>query len=377
MDSYKSLNVFFNKKLVGTLAIHQNQSVAFEYAAEWIQHGFSINPYLMPLRSGLFIPKNHHFDGLHGVFNDSLPDGWGRLIVDRMLLKKNVSPYHTHVLDRLAIVGDSGMGALTYKPTHPMNHQYETLDLDYLAGECKKILESTTIDDLDTLFALGGSSGGARPKILTTVDGEDWIIKFPSSMDSKDIGIQEYQYSIAAKLCGIDMTETRLFESKQCGGYFGTKRFDRTIKNDCIQKKHMVTVSGILETSHRYPNLDYHDLMKLTTILTKDMREVLKMYRLMCFNVYAHNRDDHSKNFTFIYNEDERQWQLSPAYDLTHSYSIGGEHATTINGNGKDPSLNDILSVAEKAGIEKNAAKMVANEVQEIANTHLSKVIKK
>lgn len=127
------------------------------------------------------------------------------------------------------------------------------------------------------------------------------------------------------KECGIAMENVRLFSSERTKGYFGTKRFDRT--NDSRSRRiHMVSTSGLLETSHRIPNLDYDILMQLTLQLTKSMEECEKLYRLMCFNVYAHNRDDHSKNFTYLYDEDEGCWKLSPAYDLTYSNSIGGEY---------------------------------------------------
>ena len=76
--------------------------------------------------------------------------------------------------------------------------------------------------------------------------------------------------------------------------------------------------------------LDFIILGKLTLTLTKDYQELEKLFRLMCFNVFAHNRDDHSKNFSFIYSDDEEKWLLSPAYDLTYSYSIGGEHALSL-----------------------------------------------
>ena len=133
----------------------------------------------------------------------------------------------------------------------------------------------------------------------------------------------------------------------------------------------MISVSGLLETSHRIPNLDYNDLMQLTLNLTKSFEEVEKLFRLMCFNVFSHNRDDHSKNFSFIYNEDFNKWELSPEYDLTYSYSINGEHATTINGNGVNPSLNDILKVAEKSGLDKKKAKKIASEIEEIVKKDL------
>ena len=373
MNKIKSLQVFFNEKKVGTLALMKNNIVAFEYDSNWITNAFSISPFSLPLKKQVFIPRIDPFDGLYGVFSDSLPDGWGRLLVDRMLNSQNINPREISQIDRLAIVGETGMGALSYKPEYNLleDKDYQE-DYDNLALSCKKILNTEHSADLDNLFRLGGSSGGARPKILTKIDNEDWIIKFPSSLDDSNIGKLEYLYSVCAKKCKIDIPETKLFPSKISSGYFGIKRFDRKkLSMGAIRKLHMISVSGLLETSHRIPNLDYNDLMQLTLNLTKSFEEVEKLFRLMCFNVFSHNRDDHSKNFSFIYNEDLNKWELSPAYDLTYSYSINGEHATTINGNGVNPSLNDILKVAEKIGLDKKKAEKIAIEIRETVRKDL------
>ena len=373
MNKIKSLQVFYNEKKVGTLALMKNNIVAFEYDSNWITNGFSISPFSLPLKKQVFIPRIDPFDGLYGVFSDSLPDGWGRLLVDRMLNSQNINPREISQIDRLAIVGETGMGALSYKPEYNLleDKDYKE-DYDNLALSCKKILNTEHSADLDKLFKLGGSSGGARPKILTKIDNEDWIIKFPSSLDDSNIGKLEYLYSVWAKKCKIDIPETKLFPSKISSGYFGIKRFDRKkLSTGAIRKLHMISVSGLLETSHRIPNLDYNDLMQLTLNLTKSFEEVEKLFRLMCFNVFSHNRDDHSKNFSFIYNEDLNKWELSPAYDLTYSYSINGEHATTINGNGVNPSLNDILKVAEKIGLDKKKAEKIAIEIRETVRKDL------
>ena len=361
MDNYKYLKVFYNDILVGTLAKTPDRVVAFEYDSDWLNNGFSISPFSLPLIKKVFIPKYDPFGGLFGVFNDSLPDGWGRLLVDRLFLKNKINPNEIDNLNRLAVVQESGMGALTYKPEHRFESENNITDYDILAQECSKILESQNSENLDELFKLGGSSGGARPKILTSIDNEDWIIKFPSSSDPKNIGEKEYQYSLCAKDCGINMTETRLFPSKICSGYFGIKRFDR--KNG--KKVHMVSVSGLLETSHRLPNLDYNTLMKLTLELTRNYQDIEQLFRLMCFNVFAHNRDDHSKNFSFLFDDTKKEWHLSPAYDLTYSFSFNGEHATTINGEGKSPTLDDILAVAKNIGIKEKFAKDIASDIQE------------
>ncbi len=361
MDNYKYLKVFYNDILVGTLAKTPDRVVAFEYDLDWLNNGFSISPFSLPLIKKVFIPKYDPFGGLFGVFNDSLPDGWGRLLVDRLFLKNKINPNEIDNLNRLAVVQESGMGALTYKPEHRFESKNNIADYDILAQECSKILESQNSDNLDELFILGGSSGGARPKILTSIDNEDWIIKFPSSSDSKNIGEKEYQYSLCAKDCGINMTETRLFPSKICSGYFGIKRFDR--KNG--KKIHMISASGLLETSHRLPNLDYNTLMKLTLELTRNYQDIEQLFRLMCFNVFAHNRDDHSKNFSFLFNDTKKEWHISPAYDLTYSFSFNGEHATTINGEGKNPTLDDILAVAKNIGLKEKFAKDIASDIQE------------
>lgn len=361
MDNYKYLKVFYNDILVGTLAKTPERVVAFEYDSDWLNNGFSISPFSLPLIKKVFIPKYEPFGGLFGVFNDSLPDGWGRLLVDRLFLKNKINPVEIDNLNRLAVVQKSGMGALTYKPEHKFETKNNVSDFDILSQECSKILASQNSDNLDELFYLGGSSGGARPKILTSIDNEDWIIKFPSSTDPKNIGEKEYQYSLCAKNCGINMTETKLFQSKTCSGYFGIKRFDR--KNG--KKVHMVSVSGLLETSHRLPNLDYNLLMKLTLELTRNYEDIEQLFRLMCFNVFAHNRDDHSKNFSYLYDDNKKEWHLSPAYDLTYSSSLNGEHATTINGEGKNPSLDDILTVAKNIGLNEKTAKDIALDIQE------------
>lgn len=375
MDRVNKLEVFYHDRKVGTMALYKNIYAAFEYDSDWISDGFSISPFSLPLEKRVFVPKIDPFDGVFGVFNDSLPDGWGRLLVDRLMRKNGIDPAKMGSLDRLAIVGESGMSALTYRPVISMVNSNKQLSLDEIARECERILSSEDSANLDFIYARAGSSGGARPKVLMKVDDEDWIIKFPSSDDDINIGKQEYDYALCAKECGIEMEEVRLFDSDRCSGYFGTKRFDR--KGSTITDRiHMVSVSGLLETSHRIPNLDYDLLMRLTLQLTKSMDECIKMYKLMCFNVFSHNRDDHSKNFTYQYNEESEAWYLSPAYDLTYSNSIGGEHATTIHGNGLNPDINDILLVAKNIGIKKSKAERIAKDIQECVYDRLGKYIR-
>lgn len=364
MKETNQLQVWYKDRKVGTLAITSDRRVAFEYDDVWLEEGFSISPFSLPLKKQVFIPTKTYFHGLFGVFADSLPDAWGNILLNRMLKEKGINTDEINMLDRLAIIGNAGMGALCYKPEKAMITEDSTLDLDYLAGECKKILASEYTQELDKLYQLGGTSGGARPKILTEIDKEEWMIKFPAHVDSMDVGKMEYDYSLCARKCGISMSETRLFPSEICKGYFGTKRFDRYMINGKSEKVHMMTAAALLELDFEQPSLDYHSLMKLTKILTRDRRQdVEEMFRRMCFNVFAHNRDDHSKNFTYIYQEKEKQWRLSPAYDLTYSNTYYGEHTTTVDGNGKNPGNKELLSVGMAAGLKKKECENIITEI--------------
>lgn len=358
MEQRKTLNVFAGDVQVGTLAMNDRYRVAFEYTDEWLANGFSISPFSLPLEKRVFVPSiDIPFDGLFGVFWDSLPDGWGRLLVDRMIAAKGDNPNDINVLTRLAIVGENGMGLLSYRPAFESDYSIGKYTYDEIAAEVALILNDRSSNSLDDLFIMGGSSGGARPKIFTNIDGEEWIVKFRSSQDPINTGSIEYAYNECARSCGIDVPDYKLLASEICEGYFATKRFDRD------PRCHMISASALLEVSHRLPALDYNSLMQLTWALTKNYAEIEKLYRLMCFNVFAHNRDDHSNNFSYLYTKEG--WHLSPAYDLTYSNSIGGEHATTVDGNGKDPGMKEILSVADKAGISISRAKEVAMEIQE------------
>ena len=371
MKEINHLTVKYHGHPVGSLALYKKTLVGFEYDSDWLKDGFAISPLSLPLQAQVFLPRFEPFDGLFGVFSDSLPDGWGRLLVDRLLNKNHLNPLAVSHLTRLAIVGKAGMGALTYEPTLPLANAETTSDLDQLSLACANILQTKSTDELDELFTLGGSSGGARPKILTTVDGADWLIKFHSAIDAPNIGRQEYDYSLCAKACGLNMPETRLFPSNLCEGYFGVKRFDRISRDKNIVPMHMLSAGALLETSHRIPSLDYDILMKLTMLLTNDYQEIEQLYRLMCFNVFAHNRDDHAKNFSFLYNEDLQRWQLAPAYDLTYSFSLGGEHATSVHGNGVNPGTKDLLAVAKGIGMNMTSAKKIAADIQALVQEHL------
>ena len=392
---YSELNVYFNhygqRLLCGRLVLSNEKAsrILFEYAPSFFEQNINISPFKLPLQRGQFYDEKSTFDGLMGVFDDSLPDGWGRLLIDRALRefyaqkKYNLNSLFISPLDRLALAGCKAMGALEYEPIiDDASIDYNSikgLDFDNLADKSLAILQDKVLplEEINKLCILNGSSGGARPKVLvniqqkenkgevfSTSEGEPWLIKFRNQSDSLDVGLDEYIYSILAKKAGIDMPLTRLFRSKNCAGFFGTKRFDR--QNGI--KIHTHSACGLLHANFRLPSMSYEGLLRLCLLLTNDIQEVIKLFRVMVFNVAIHNYDDHTKNFSFCMDE-KYQWKLSPAYDLLPSYHCN-EHATTVNNKGKDININDMLEVAKQANIAPKKAKHIIEKVYDTVSTY-------
>ncbi|WP_241282840.1 type II toxin-antitoxin system HipA family toxin [Chryseobacterium timonianum] len=357
------LNFGLGIQPVGRLAI-LNGIIYFEYDEEFLKSKLEISPIKLPLQRGVIELPRDPFEGLAGVFNDSLPDGWGRLLFDRMLRSEGISSSDISPLDRLAYVGLHGMGALVYEPDQSPDSSNEMIDLDVLATQTEEVLQGNSDEVIAELLALNGSSAGARPKALIGVnkerksilygahklstDFEPWMVKFPNSQDGNDAGAIEYVYSLMATEAGINIPEVHLFPSQKGNGYFAVKRFDR----EGNKRLHMHTVSGLINSNFRFPSLDYEDLLSLTGVLTKDIREVEKMFRLAVFNVMAHNRDDHAKNFSFLMNE-FGEWKLSPAYDLTFSSGPGGEQSTMVMGEGRNITVKHLIKLGNEAKLSK------------------------
>ncbi len=346
---------------VGDLALLERQ-VYFEYDADFIRRGLALSPFRLPLKSGLQSFHTTLFDGLPGVFHDSLPDGWGRLLFDRAMRKRGLLPQMLGPLDRLAHVGESGMGALVYKPDHFDAAAGAGIDLNWIAQQSQDVLEGEAEGVLGELIALNGSSAGARPKALIGFHQESgriiygnqdlpegyapWIVKFANSQDGPDAGAIEFVYSKMARQAGLAIPETHLFSAKRGAGYFAVKRFDRNED----KRLHMHSACGLLHSDHRTPALDYQDLLELTMILTRDVRESEKMFRLAVFNTMAHNRDDHARNFSFLMDQ-TGEWKLAPAYDLTFSYGLGGEQSTMVMGEGRAPDMDHLRALGRHADI--------------------------
>lgn len=373
--SVQTVHVYLHQKTsklhVGTLA-SRDRKIYFEYNKDFLKTHIELSPYKLPLKSGVHTCSDKVFDGLYGVFADSMPDGWGKLLLDRHLFSRGFSFADITPLDRLGYIGEFGIGALSYEPVmKKLDVDAKNFALDKLATSSREILKGTSEELLDTLLALGGSSAGARPKAMIQINSRDeiihanqklqddyehYMVKFPNSLDNQDIGKIEYIYSVMAKEAKINIPNTKLLHTSK-NSYFAIQRFDR-IKDERI---HIHSVAGLTHTDFRMPTVDYDDLLGLTLHLTKDIKEQEMMYRLAVFNLLAHNRDDHAKNFSFLLDSDYH-WKLSPAYDLTFSFGPHGEHSTTYLGEGKDPTIAHLVALAKKHSIKDS--QIIIDEVQ-------------
>jgi len=349
---------------IGELLLDKKK-VYFKYLDPFLDEKIHISPFKLKLDHSIQSCETNIFEGLFGVFGDSLPDGWGRLLVDRKLIKLGISPYDTNALFRLALVGNSGPGALVYQPCiHneiPL-HAFDIKGLDEISSEVDKVLNEEPTTILDELFFLGGSSGGARPKVnvlynpsngsfsysgIMQANYEHWIVKFPSSYDPKDIANIEYAYYLMAIDAGIKMSDSKLFKTPAGNYYFGTKRFDRHVN----ERFHLHSAAGMLHDNFRLSNLDYGHLMDCAFKLESNVLAYENILKLAAFNVFSHNKDDHSKNVSFVMNSDGN-WTLAPAYDLTFSTSSHGYHSTSIAGEGQNPGVTHLNKLAETFGMK-------------------------
>ncbi|MGB7450546.1 MAG: type II toxin-antitoxin system HipA family toxin [Lysobacterales bacterium] len=365
-----------NIQPVGRLA-YRDQIAYLEFDPAFLKAGLELSPVHHRTQAGLQRPYDTKvFEGLHGIFNDSLPDGWGRLLINRRARQLGIEPSTLTPLDRLACVGSSGMGALCYSPaTDVWETGQDSLDLDKLAVDARRVLEGDISEVLLALGRAGGSPGGARPKALIALneDGhavhgtheapkgyEHYLVKFPGIDDPSDIAAIEMAYADMAKEAGVLMTESKLLEGGKGKSYFAARRFDRKGS----RRTHVHSASGLLYTDIRIPALDYTDLIMLTRNITRDQRECKAMFTLAVFNVLAHNRDDHARQFSFVM-ESDGTWRMAPAYDLTWSFGPGGEHSSSVLGHGKNITREHLIELGRKADIQKPGAIKVVEQAQE------------
>lgn len=358
----EALKVKYHGQDVGKLSLTpDNRLCAFEYDKGWLATGFSISPLELPLKEGLFIAKPQPFYGNFGIFEDSLPDGYGRYLLHKALMREGINDANLSALDRLSIVGNAGMGALTYEPIWTVRKGLENIsDFDLLQEKALEVLREQQDTDASLLLYNSGNSGGARPKAIFSDSEGHWLVKFRHTYDLKDTGLQEYHYNEVARRCGINVPDFRLIN----GRYFASRRFDLTTDGGRI---HVATAGGLLCVSLSQLVLDYSNLLALTGYLTQDAGDVEELFRRMVFNYLTDNKDDHCKNFSFFVSRDGRghyRWHLAPAYDLTLcTEGYNGEHATSVNGTGR-PTLADMIAIGNKIKMKEKRMREIFDEVR-------------
>lgn len=372
----KELNVYLQssineKLLVGRIAEYDHK-IFFEYSPSFLLNSLWLSPYKLPPEPGLHEHKDRGFGPIFGLFDDSLPDGWGVLLMERFLRKQGVDIEKLSVLDKLSFFGKSTMGALVYEPA---THQGETdldVDLKLLAQNSRQLMAGETLEVLPQLMKTGGSPGGARPKVLVGIHkdkiicGQDdlpkgfehWIVKFNLKEDFSDSGAIEYAYSLMAKQAGIIMPETRVFELSSLSRCFGIKRFDR--KDN--QRFHVHTFGNLIHSNFRIPACDYETFLRVVLDLTKNHQDLEQGFCRMIFNVMANNRDDHVKNFAFMMDENH-EWTLAPAYDLIYSEGPGNEHSMSLLGEGRSPGAKEVMNLGKKIGLSFSKIKEMIEQV--------------
>lgn len=373
------LNVSYLGQRVGQLD-EGNGRVFFEYDPAWLAHGHELSPLHLARKPGTLYHHAKAFDGLPGLFWDSLPDAWGTKLMELRFAEKGIKPKDVTRLMRLAYVGQRGIGALTYEPAWPTDDPRPAVQqtkLVVLERETRKVVAGAAGDVLPLLLEAGGTAGGAHPKVLVGVSEQrknevvyggnrypegyaPWLIKFDLSKENK-VAPLEQAYAEMARAAGIKMPETRLFpvhndEAKELRQHFGVKRFDRTDEGSL----HVHSYAGV---AHRDPDKgDYRELLLVTKTLTRDMTQVTEAFRRMVFNVVASNRDDHGKNHAFVYRNN--QWSMSPAFDVTYVSPVAQSmRGMAVAGEWRAPKWNHLESVAKDAGMEPRVIRAVAEQV--------------
>ncbi|MEQ4541232.1 MAG: type II toxin-antitoxin system HipA family toxin [Billgrantia sp.] len=350
---------------IGRLA-QSRQGVFFQYDDAYCREFHNLSPFQLAFDTRLQGAPRQPHHGLHGLFADSLPDGWGLMLMDRLFRQHGISPHDVTPMDRLAFVAEHGMGALSYRPASKLVDYAESTpwsSLGELGEQARRLFEGQT-DTVLTALAQAGSSGGARPKVQVYLSPnvtdlasthpreglEPWLVKFTSSTLAlgHEEGLCEAAYLTLARHAGIETPEWKLIsppEDSPALAWLALRRFDCSERG----RYHMSSACGLLDADFRSPSLDYEDLIKAGQVLCRKPAVGKALFRRAMFNLFACNQDDHSKNWAFLL-DDEGQWSPTPGYDLTFSPSPYGEHATAFKGHGRNPPLKAVQALAEQAG---------------------------
>lgn len=374
----RKIEILFNgwgeSWVLGTLA-DDGAHLLFEYSAQAVKRGIEFSPRHLKLQAQAYANFPAHQYRLPGLIADALPDGWGMLLMDRLIAQIGLDRTQISPLLRLGMIADRAMGALSFRPAMDMGIMASDISLLSLAKESRKEISGHESDTLNELMMIGGSPHGARPKALVRYDpktkqmstldlgvGESWLIKFQALNEHKEVCAIEDVYARMAKACLLDVPNTQYFDLDCEFAGFGIERFDRAGE----LRVPIHTLAGFLNADFRMPSVDYETFLRATRLLTQSEIEVEKAFERCVFNVIFNNRDDHAKNFSYRMNA-QFNWELAPCYDLTFNHGPNGEHQMDIKGEGREPRKKHLLDLASNNGLNPIWATQVIERITLVA----------
>jgi serine/threonine-protein kinase HipA len=338
------------------------------------------------------------FNGLPGLLSDSLPDRYGHALIDAWLADQGRGPGDANAVERLCLIGRRGMGALEFEPeVGPEPSESHRIDVAALADLATEILsrradlvawlaEADREEALTEILRVGTSAGGAKAKALIALNPETgevrsgqleidpkfehWILKFDGVDDEgsalgtpRGCGAIEWVYSRMALNAGVEMSECRLLEENG-RRHFMTRRFDRLADGSKLHRQSLGALAHL-----DYNQIGAHSYEQAFLVMRQlhlPMQQIEEQFRRMAFNVVARNQDDHVKNIAFLMDR-EGMWSLSPAYDLTYSYSARGgntaRHQMALNGKRDEFTRADFHAVARVASMKRGRAEGILAQV--------------
>lgn len=392
----QNLDVFLWNRKVGSLVTYKEkyaEKICFYFDRDFLDSGYDIAPlrasiHGISVKNGLPIYADDEklFGGLPSFIADSLPDHWGNKVFNEWAKVHNISTRKLSALDRLAYIGRRGMGALEFLPpaAEEMEQPFkvEIADLYNLAqsalNEATKFKAEIQPDlMIESLFKIGTSAGGRRPKAIVNLNLETnecysgqvavpypgyvpMIIKFDEHSDVPTTRI-EYSYYLMAKDAGLKMMPSYMVEGEN-NAHFLTERFDRVDG----KKVHVQTLAAMQPSSDSYESL--FDTAYRINILPTELKQ---LFLLTVMNVLGGNVDDHNKNFSFLM-RDDGIWHIAPAYDFTFSVDPSApgyvnRHSLTINNKNTDIERADLLELAKRYNI-KGADSMIEKAISIVSN---------
>lgn len=351
------------------LWVPSQRAAAFQWSAEALNAGLNLSPFMLPLEPKVHMAPRVPFSGLHPLFADSIPDGFGLRLMDHGLRQAGLDPAEVTPLVRLAWVGERGVGALIYRPVID-SEELILVDVVQAAELAARADEQNFRDIPLEAIRAGGSAMGARPKFWAALGADKVkvilgdtakvpvgfspvLLKFAPSRGDANEPYFEAACLELAQAHGVPSARGHLL-SHESGAALAVERFDRTPSGGRV---HVQSVAALLGIDFREPSLSYESVAKMAGMLG-GQAQVERVYRQLCFNVAMHLRDDHAKNFSFCMGA-EGDWRLSSAYDLCPSDGIGltGEHTMTVRSKGKGITAEDLIEFALSVGLSAQTAR--------------------